>query len=195
MQEQSPLDPQWRHRYTGPMLTLDTGDILLCRGSSLSSYFIRALSFSTYSHSAFIGFVDGELWWFESTTDAKPQGVQVVPFQSRLNEYVGSVDLYKLHPAARAMLDPDKLVYVGLALRGKGFAYSGSADAGAASLLTDRSDHPARIMPDRSLFCSEYVSKCMRFAGVDLVPGIPDHMTTPKDFARSRMLVKTATLR
>jgi hypothetical protein len=46
---------------------------------------------------------------------------------------------------------------------------------------------PKRRPP--AMFCSQYVARCYRVAGLDLVPGIADDCTSPGEIARSEIMM------
>jgi hypothetical protein len=173
--------PRW---YGAIRSQIRTGDVLLFRGESPLSRFIRWGSKSVYSHAAMAAWWGPRLVLFQ----AVGQGVQVVPISAEVDEYDGQVDWFTLAPKYEAMLDREKVVDFAITELAKPYGH-----AAVVELIVRMAFHQFRGTTDpkahpSSLFCSEYVSRCYREAGLKLRPDEADAFTSPGDLATSGYL-------
>ena len=167
---------------------IQTGDVLLFRGTSAVSRIIRWGSRSSYSHAGLAA------WWGDRLIvfQAVGHGAQVVPVSSAVDAYDGQVDWFTPRPGVT--VDPEQLITHAVTMLGRAYAFNGVLDLmWRMALRRFRGLRDARDDP-KELFCSQYVSYCYRKAGVDLVQGTDDASTSPGDLATSGMLVMKGVL-
>jgi hypothetical protein len=163
-------------------------DVFLFRGTYLISKLFEKVDFSYYSHAAL------SAWWGDRLMilQAEGPGIQAVPMSVAVGSYPGRVDWYRLEPSSF----PDGAAHLA------GVLTEAKADLGLAygfvDLLKNIWHGIAKIkLADpsypRAMFCSEYVERCFRVAGMSLT-GKPDITTFPKDIAASTHLAYMATI-
>ncbi|MFT3925692.1 MAG: hypothetical protein QM778_24335 [Myxococcales bacterium] len=172
-----------RVQYPSAREQIQTGDVLLFRGTSAVSRIIRWGSRSPYSHAGLAA------WWGDRLIvfQAVSHGAQVIPLSSAVDAYDGQVDWWTPH--AGVTVDRERLVEHAVTMLGRAYAFHGVFD-----LMWRMTQRRFRGMKDRraapkELFCSQYVSYCYRKAGIDLVDGTDDGSTSPGDLANSGRLV------
>lgn len=176
------LHPQGK-TYQDLRLQIKTGDLLLFRGDRLLSDAIERLSDSPYSHIAILA------WWNDRVVafQADLRGVEVLPASTMVCKYRGKVDWWALKPELRdnKVFAERDLFNAALTLLGIKYGYLHLLELGARILLgRTLSPTDAHATPD-SLFCSQFVSRCFRAAGLDVNPDANDLSTSPADFATS----------
>jgi hypothetical protein len=161
---------------------VEDGDIVLFRGTVLLSRVIEKVSHGAYSHCAIAAN------WGERKMLLQAElmgGVQAVPFSVAAGTYQGRVDWYKIAPARRATLDIPALLQEARADLGLTYATSELLRVAAHSLfgakLPQDCDNP------HALFCSQYVERCFRAAGMPLCTD-SDVGTSPSEIAASAVL-------
>ncbi|HEX4446064.1 MAG TPA: hypothetical protein VH044_04985 [Polyangiaceae bacterium] len=162
---------------------VEDGDILLFRGTIFLSRVIERVSHGAYSHCAIAAA------WGERKMILQAEimgGVQVVPLSVAVGTYRGRVDWYKVRPEVRAKLNMGVLLAEARADLGLTYATSDLLRVAAHSLfgagLPSDCDNP------HALFCSQYVERCFRKAGVALSTD-SDVGTSPSRIANSQALV------
>jgi hypothetical protein len=162
---------------------VEDGDILLFRGTIFLSRVIERVSHGAYSHCAIAA------TWGERKMILQAEimgGVQAVPMSVAVGTYKGRVDWYKLRPEVRAKLDLAVLLSEARADLGLTYATSDLLRVAAHSLfgagLPTDCDNP------HALFCSQYVERCFRKAGVFLSAD-SDVGTSPSGIANSQSLI------
>jgi len=158
-----------------------TGDLLLFSGTSFLSRLIEGVTRSSYSHVALVANMDGRLLAFQ----ADPGGVVVEPASKVVCRYNGMVDWWSLDDRARGRLRERDAVDTALTLLGLRYGYFGSIVLGLRKLFGSKlRREDSRLLP-RSLFCSEFVSMCLRNGGIDVCSEVSDLATTPNDIVTS----------
>jgi hypothetical protein len=161
---------------------VEDGDVLLFRGTIFFSRAIEKISHGAYSHCAIAAD------WGERKMILQAElmgGIQAVPMSVAVGTYKGQVDWYKIVPAVREKLDMAALLAEARADLGLTYATSDLLRVAAHNLfgarLPDDSDNP------HALFCSQYVERCFRTAGVALCKD-SDVGTSPSAIAGSDVL-------
>jgi hypothetical protein len=122
---------------------------------------------------------------------ATAASVQVMPASVVIHQYDGVVDWYQVKPGLRARLDPVALVSE--AQHNLGLAY------GTTQMLnTVLHDAVGLRMPEEhrrpdTLFCSQYVARCFRVAGLPLSEE-RDSEIFPSEVAASEVLQYAGTI-
>ncbi len=175
--------------YPSARKQIQTGDVLLFRGTSAVSRIIRWGSRSEYSHAGLAA------WWGDRLIvfQAVSHGAQVVPVSSAVDVYDGQVDWWA--PRADITVDPEILLDYAVKMLGRAYAFNG-----VINLMWRMAIRRFKGLPDpkaapKELFCSQYVSYCYRQAGVDLAKNIDDGSTSPGDLARGGLLEMKGVLR
>jgi hypothetical protein len=168
---------------------VEDGDIVLFRGTVFLSRAIERISHGAYSHCAIAAA------WGERKMILQAElmgGVQAVPMSVAVGTYRGRVDWYKIRPEWRAKLDMRTLLAEARADLGLTYATSDLLRVAAHSLfgarLPDDCDNP------HALFCSQYVARCFRKAGLPLCTDT-DVGTSPSEIAASEVLVYQGMIR
>ncbi|MGH7436743.1 MAG: hypothetical protein ACRENE_13805 [Polyangiaceae bacterium] len=169
-------------QYNDVRSQIDDGDIILFRGTILLSRIIELISHGDYSHCALAAN------WGERKMILQAElvgGVQAVPLSIAVGTYKGRVDWFRIAPAARAKLDIAALMAEARADLGLGYAREGMLKAAEHFLFG------AHITEDpkdpRALFCSQYVERCYRQAGVRLSTD-GDNVTSPTEISSSKAI-------
>jgi hypothetical protein len=158
------------------------GDVILFRGTIVLSRAIEKISHGTYSHCAIAAA------WGERKMILQAEllgGVQAVPMSVAVGTYKGQVDWFAIAPAWRARLDIGALLAEARADLGLNYATSDLLRVAAHNIfgaaLPEDCDNP------HALFCSQYVERCFRKAGVALCKDT-DVGTSPSAIAASEVL-------
>jgi hypothetical protein len=167
---------------------VEDGDIILFQGTVFLSRVIERVSHGAYSHCAIAAN------WGERKMLLQAElmgGVQAVPMSVAVGTYRGRVDWYKLKPALRAKLDIATLLAEARADLGLTYATSDLLRVAANEILgvrlPDDCDNP------HALFCSQYVARCFRRAGLALCQDT-DVGTSPSEIASSDVLELQGTI-
>jgi hypothetical protein len=177
--------------YSDTRSEMRTGDLLLFSGTSLLSRLIEGVTRATYSHVALVVSMDGRLLAFQ----ADPGGVVVQPASKVVCRYDGKVDWWSMNEGVRGRLRERDTIDTALTLLGLRYGYMGSVVLGLRKLFGARLGCTDSNLLPRSLFCSEFVSMCLRNGGVDVVDGINDPSTTPTDIVSSRHFTRRCRLK
>jgi hypothetical protein len=165
------------------------GDLILFKGNVLLSRIIQRISGGRYSHSALV--LDWGGRWMILQAEVI-EGVQAVPLSVAVARYHGDVDFYPLRPEARAKVDLPRLAQVAKSALGLGYAKLDLLRVAAHLLFRFRL--PRYRRDPEALFCSQYVSRCFRVAGLDLVAE-SDVGTSPEQIATSHWVRYAGTVR
>jgi hypothetical protein len=168
-----------------------TGDLLLFSGTSWLSRMIEGVTRSSYSHVALVANMDGRLLAFQ----ADPGGVVVQPASKVVCRYNGMVDWWSLDDGPRTRLRERDAIDTALTLLGLRYGYLSSVVLGLRKLLRSRLCRDDSPLLPRAMFCSEFVSMCLRNGGVDVNAELNDLSTTPNDIVSSRMFSKRCRLK
>lgn len=161
--------------------TLQDADVLMFRGTHPISRMLQAGAQSSYSHCGLVA------WWHRRAMllQADSACIQAVPLSIALQSYPGEVDWYQIRPEYRQMINVSSIIEE--AQVNLGLAYGKTAllrtilhDVVGLKLPAD-CEHP------EALFCSQYVARCFRRAGLPLQPQ-SDIATFPSEIALSPIL-------
>ncbi len=162
-----------------------TGDILLYRGRGWVSRAIQSLTGGGFSHSGMI------TWWSPlqrpelkrlMVFEARHPYVTLRPASESVGSYGAPVCWYALNDDDRRRLDESRFLSAAGRWLGLEFSVGGLVDnllhiLGVPNLAAQKRA--------RERFCSEYVSECFSYAGLDPHAYKSDHFTTPADLAVS----------
>jgi hypothetical protein len=158
------------------------GDVILFRGTIFLSRAIEKISHGTYSHCAIAAN------WGERKMILQAEllgGVQAVPLSVAVGTYKGQVDWFAIAPSWRSKLNVAALLAEARADLGLTYATSDLLRVAAHNIfgaaLPSDCDNP------HALFCSQYVERCFRKAGVALCKD-SDVGTSPSAIAASEVL-------
>jgi hypothetical protein len=189
MSRQSVQPPsRWERTYAEVRDDLRDGDVVLFRGSVLASRIIQRISGGRYSHSALVLEWGGR--WMILQAELI-EGVQTVPLSVAVARYHGDVDFYPLTLEARAKVDLSKLARTARSALGLRYAKLDLLRVGAHLLF--HLGLPRYRRDPEALFCSQYVSRCFRTAGLDLAPQ-SDVGTSPEQISSSHWLRYAGTI-
>ena len=161
--------------------TLQDADVLMFRGTRPISRMLQAGAQSSYSHCGLVA------WWHRRAMllQAESACIQAVPLSIALQSYPGEVDWYQIRPQYRQLISVSRIIEE--AQVNLGLAYGKTAllrtilhDVVGLKLPVD-CEHP------EALFCSQYVARCFRRAGLPLQPQ-SDIATFPSEIALSPIL-------
>jgi len=165
-------------------VTVQDGDILLWRGTYTVSRAFELLSRSWYSHVAFIIHWEG----YPMVLQASAFGIQAVPYAETIRRYHGLVDWYRLKEEARADLKLPRTIEQATCNLGRPFGLPNALRELVyrwTGIALFRKNPKARS----GMFCAEYVSKCFKAGGLDLLPDKEDVHTFPDDIAQNEELL------
>ena len=161
--------------------TLQDADVLMFRGTRPLSRMLQAGAQSSYSHCGLVA------WWHRRAMllQAESACIQAVPLSIALQSYPGEVDWYQIRPEYRQRVNVSSIIEE--AQVNLGLAYGKTA-----LLRTILHDVVGLKLPDdcehpEALFCSQYVARCFRRAGIPLQPQ-SDIATFPSEIALSPIL-------
>lgn len=167
-------------------------DVLLFRGTGLSSWIIQKRTHSPYSHAGIV------TWWNRRliVLEAVTSGVRVVPLSYLLRQYPGGVDFFR---TTHQIDEPTRLKMVIFAQEQLGKPYNKRlmiryALKNALGLPFSNKDK-VRDRPANQYFCSQYVAEIYNRAGFDLHIGLSDKYTSPKEIAESSFMQYVGTLK
>jgi hypothetical protein len=164
------------------------GDLFLFRGEFLISKLFRRVDHSFYSHAALAAWWDDRLMILQ----AEGSGIQAIPMSVAIGTYPGRADWYALKRDEIADFDAKLQKVLREARSDLGLAY-GFGDLWRNIVrwaVQVKLSDPAR---PRAMFCSEYVERCFREAGMSLT-GRPDITTFPKHIAASPLASYVGTI-
>ena len=167
---------------------IQDGDVILFCGTIFLSRVIERVSHGDYSHCAIAAN------WGERKMILQAElvgGVQAVPMSVAVGTYKGRVDWYKIAPEARAKLDIAALLTEARA--DLGLAYARKELLRAAGHFLFGAKLPSDPNDPNALFCSQYVERCFRRAGLSLCKDT-DGGTSPSEIATSDVLQYRGTI-
>lgn len=171
---------------------LKDGDILLYKGSSLFSWFIKKITRSEFSHSGIVVRWNNRLMVMEARDK---RGVLVQPLSRSVCYYRGTVVWYtskkKLSKKDRRRM----VEYAELEL-GKSYKTGLVVFNLVARLfnITGAGTPDVKTQTDKQ-FCSYYVAQIYNSIGLDLTPNKNDCFMSPDDIANSKVLRRIGILR
>lgn len=156
-------------------------DVLMFRGSRPISRMLQAGARSSYSHCGLLA------WWHRRLMllQAESACIQAVPLSTALHSYPGEVDWYQIRPEVRDPATVLRIIEEAQVNLGLSYAHTDL-------LRTILHDVAGMQLPEdceepRALFCSQYVARCFRLAGLPLHPQ-SDIETFPSEIALSPVL-------
>jgi uncharacterized protein YycO len=163
-----------RRSYASARRDLRLGDVLLFRGSGLSSQLIRLFTHSPYSHVGLVFPYQGRVYCFE----AVGVGVRLILMSEVMRRYHGGIDYYEVPRAA----PEQRTGAISFCFQQLGKIYDrlGILRLVVAILLNRK---PA-VRDDQAWFCSELVAAAYRSQGLPLAP-VSSAYTSPADLAVS----------
>jgi cell wall-associated NlpC family hydrolase len=165
---------------------MKTGDVLMFAGRGALSSTIRDLTGSEFSHAGLVARWGDRVMVFESAA----RGVELMPASRVVCKYDGRVVWYRL----KGTIDPDALINEALNLLRLRYSFWGLVRFAWKIWTGGRKNRRDARGARSALFCSEFVSRVFRKAGLDLVSNRPDDLTSPGDIARSPHLEAHAVL-
>jgi len=178
-----------RLHYPDVRSSIKHGDLLLFQGRGPLSRFIRWGGGGRYSHCGIVAWEHERLMVYHAVV----HGVRHLPASRCVRRYNGRVDWWALTDERE--VDRDGIVAHAQQHVGKPFAILGMLGLmwrvarGQYRDTDDDHDSPP------AMFCSWYVSHCYREGGgLDLVPDIADHCTSPTMIEKSPFLQHRGTL-
>ena len=173
---------------------IQSADVLLWRGRALWSWVIRWWTRSEYSHAGIAVWVHGRPMAAESR---ECKGCRLLPLSAAIKG--ADVDLFQVRPEVSTRLKRGPAVQEAISHLGEAYGWRSilrivltRLPFGALKWVPVlRHFVPHRFWsPDDyretggRMICSEYVARCYRLGGLDLVPNLRDPDTTPGDIAR-----------
>jgi hypothetical protein len=174
---------KWLH-YADVRPQIEDGDLFLFQGTVFLSRVIEKYSHGCYSHVAISASWGDRKMILQAELTG---GVQAVPLSVAVGSYRGRVDWYKLRSELKTKLDMVRLLEEAKADLGLTYATSELLRVAAKSIFGVSLDLPQDCENPHALFCSQYVARCFRLAGVDLA-GATDVGTSPSQIAASKYL-------
>ncbi len=165
-----------------------SGDLLLFRGSGLSSRLIGTAGRSPYTHAA------RAIWWQETLFCCEVRelkGGRAVTLASQVRKYPAAIDVFATNPDNRwPEYDRQSADRFMLQLAGCDYGYASVLRAALLHLplwrFFVRPETCDAVASQRPPFCSEACAMADRIGGkVDPVPHLGDRITEPADLARS----------
>lgn len=173
------------------------GDVLLFRSKGTVASVIRWATRSTYSHAAMAAWYKDRLMVLESR---ELRGCRAVPLSAALV----AGEILVLRTRGGFTMNRTLAIDEAVARLGGPYGWASILRIALSKLplaLLRRIPVLGRVIPrgptwsedDETpsgprMICSEYVARCYRAGGVDLVPNLADRDTTPGDIARSAAL-------
>jgi hypothetical protein len=182
------VPPSQRLQYGDIRERVEDGDVFLFRGTILLSRVIEKASHGKYSHAAIAANWGARKMILQAELLG---GVQAIPLSVAIGTYEGRVDWYKIRPECKAKLDIDALLGEAKADLGLTYATSDLLRVAAHNLFGTAL--PADCDNPHALFCSQYVERCFRKAGIELCQA-SDVATSPSAIAASDVLLYAGTI-
>ena len=164
------------------------GDLFLFRGEFLISKLFRRVDHSYYSHAAL------SAWWGDRLMilQAEGPGIQAIPLSVAVGTYPGRADWYTLKREEIPEFPARLQAALAEAKSDLGLAY-GFGDLWRNIVRWAVKVKLADPVRPRAMFCSEYVERCFREAGMSLT-NRPDITTFPKHIAASPLASYVGTI-
>lgn len=187
--------------YTEVREYIQSGDILLCSGSSPMSEMIQLATDSMWSHVGFVLRLDAihRIFVLESVESV---GVWAVPISNYMQNYLGTGEPYKgrvflARDPRFAALSPEYFTaFSQYAVDLVGHLYDKKEILGIALRIT--AEKLGRSLPprpsDNSFICSEYVEMCYKSVGLP-IPRKSLSYIAPRDFAEETTILWEMQLR
>jgi hypothetical protein len=164
---------------------IKNGDVLMFKGKYRSSFLVRWLTKSPYSHAGIA------VWWNERLMimEAVMQGVRVAPLSRNIYQHKGNVEWFT---CKKEISEEDRLRMVIFAQEelGKSYARWKAVLFGLKVLFKKDLSEKDELRMENKLFCSQYVAQIYNSIGLDLKKNREDRFMSPGDIAKSPLLEK-----
>lgn len=161
------------------------GDVLMFKGKYRSSFLIKWLTKSSYSHAGIA------VWWNERLMimEAVMSGVRVAPLSRNVYQHKGNVEWFS---CKKEISEEDRLKMIIFAQEelGKSYARWKAVLFGVKVLFKRDLSEKDELRMENKLFCSQYVAQIYNSIGLDLKKNREDRFMSPGDLARSPLLEK-----
>jgi hypothetical protein len=172
-------------RYDVVRPQIKNGDVLMFKGKCRSSFLIKWLTKSPYSHAGIA------VWWNERLMimEAVMKGVRVAPLSRCIHQHKGNVEWFRLQ---KEIAEEDRLRMVIFAQEelGKSYARWKAVLFGLKVLFRRDLSKKDELRMENKLFCSHYVAQIYNSIGLDLKKNREDRFMSPGDIASSPLLEK-----
>jgi len=169
---------------------IGSGDVLMYKGTGMTSWVIKKATGSEYSHAGIV------VWWNNRlmVMEAVGKGVIVTPLSANIDHYVGDVEWYR---SVDPISDDKRISMVQFAQKESAKKYSTwkATFLGMGRYIGLDFDKDDELKKSDQLFCSQYVSAIYTAVGVDLKKNTGDAFMVPDDIAISPKLIFKATLK
>jgi hypothetical protein len=164
---------------------IKNGDVLMFKGKYRSSFLIKWLTKSPYSHAGIA------VWWNERLMimEAVMRGVSVAPLSRNIYQHNGNVEWFT---CKKEISEEDRLKMVIFAQEelGKSYAKWKAVLFGLKVLFKRDLSKKDELRMENKLFCSQYVAQIYNSIGLDLKKNREDRFMSPGDIARSPSMEK-----
>jgi hypothetical protein len=164
---------------------IKNGDVFMFKGKYRSSFLIKRLTKSTYSHAGIA------VWWNERLMimEAVMRGVRIAPLSRNIYQHHGNAEWFT---CKKEISDEGRLKMVIFAQEelGKSYARWKAVLFGLKVLFKRDLSKKDELRMENKLFCSQYVAQIYNSIGLDLKKNREDRFMSPGDIARSSLLEK-----
>lgn len=170
---------------------LEPLDILLYKGTDFTSWLIEVGTSSKYSHIAVV--VDPEISLGIESNTGHQSGVRA--FDLRKVPYI-NVDIYRLKAEYKAKVQKEQAISFLIDHLGAKYDWWGVIFLAFLKLISLTTFGLTKywhnsFQKDKDYFCSELCYAAFSFAGLDIVPAVPEaDVTSPGDIAKSEIVQK-----
>lgn len=168
---------------------IDDGDLTLYMGNSRTSWIIKAVTGFPYTHVGQAMWMGPRLFILE----AVHHGVAIDLFSRSVEQYNGRVDLFQITDITtkqRRQMTSSALSYIGL-----NYSYSSALKLALRLLLHEPRKAAQFVKTPKGLFCSQYIARNCKDAGITIERNVSTEWTLPKDFALSVRTKRIARLK
>jgi hypothetical protein len=164
---------------------IKNGDVLMFKGKYRSSFLIKWLTKSSYSHAGIA------VWWNKRlmVMETVEEGVRIIPLSRKIDSYRGNVEWFTCN---RKISKRDRLKMVISAQEelGKSYAKWKTIVFGWKIFFKRKLSEKDDLRRENKLFCSQYVAQVYNSVGLDLRKDRADRFMSPDDIANSPLLEK-----
>lgn len=162
---------------------IKNGDVLMFKGKYRSSFLIKRLTESSYSHAGIA------VWWNKRlmVMEAVEEGVRIIPLSRKIERYKGEVEWFSCR---KEISEEDRLRMVMFAQEelGKSYAKWKTIVFGWKIFFRRKLSDRDEFRQENKLFCSLYVAQIYNVVGLDLRKDRADRFMSPDDIAKSDLL-------
>jgi hypothetical protein len=161
------------------------GDVLMFKGKYRSSFLIKWLTKSPYSHAGIA------VWWNERLMimEAVMSGVRVAPLSRNIYQHKGNVEWFSCKKEISEE-DRHKMIIFAQEELGKSYARWKAVLFGVKVLFKRDLSEKDELRMENKLFCSQYVAQIYNSIGLDLKKNREDRFMSPGDIAKSPLMEK-----